>query len=52
MKTSIINLGGEDYSVEFKYVAIIYSVQDMNGKEIEFRLNEDLENEIIDKLNQ
>jgi len=38
------------FSVEYENQNDIYSVQDMNGKEIEFNLDEDFENEIIEKL--
>jgi hypothetical protein len=46
MKIQIVNLGGVDYSVE--YEINIYSVQDLNGKEIE--LTDELELEILEKL--
>ena len=48
MKTAIVNLGGEDYSVEYENQKDIYSVQNMSGKEIE--LTDELEKEIIEKL--
>ena len=49
MNTIVINLGGEDYSIEYENSNNIYSVQNLNGKEIE--LTDELEKEILDKLN-
>jgi len=49
MNTIVINLGGEDYSIEYENSNNIYSVQKLNGKEIE--LTDELEKEILDKLN-
>ena len=49
MNTIVINLGGEDYSIEYENKNDIYSVQNLNGKEIE--LTEELEKEILYKLN-
>ena len=48
MKTAVISLGGEDYSIEYENKNDIYSVQNLNGKEIE--LNDELEQEILEKL--
>lgn len=48
MKTAIINLGGEDYSVEYENENNIYSVQNLNGQEIE--LTNEFEQEIIERL--
>jgi len=49
MNTIVINLGGEDYSIEYENSNNIYSVQNLKGKEIE--LTDELEKEILDKLN-
>jgi len=52
METKVISLGGDDYSVEYYETDVntyyLYSVQNLNGKEIE--LNNELEQEILDKL--
>ena len=48
MKTAVISLGGEDYSIEYENKNDIYSVQNLNGKEIE--LTNELEQEILEKL--
>jgi len=50
MKIAIINLGGEDYSVQYKNNNDIYSVQDLNGKEIEFNIDENFYIDVIDKI--
>jgi len=49
MNTIIISLGGEDYSIEYENKNNIYSVQNLNGKEIE--LTDKLEQEILTKIN-
>jgi len=48
MRTAVISLGGEDYSIEYENKNDIYSVQNLNGKEIE--LTDELEQEILEKL--
>ena len=48
MKTAVISLGGEDYSVEYENKNDIYSVQNLNGQQIE--LTDELECEIIERL--
>jgi len=49
MRTAVISLGGKDYSIEYENSNNIYSVQNLKGKEIE--LTDELEKEILDKLN-
>jgi hypothetical protein len=50
MKTAIISMGGEDYSVQYedKNSITIESVRNMNGREME--INEEIEMEIIDRI--
>jgi hypothetical protein len=52
MKTTIINLGGDDYSVQYEIInnkIIIDSVNNMSNKEL--YLTDELEQEILDKIN-
>ena len=48
MITAVISLGGEDYSIEYENKNDVYSVQNLNGKEIEF--TDELEQEVIEKV--